>query len=574
MSAKLPWKVKFEDREDGVQTASFKTQQEAGTWIDTQEDHERYDPVGFKVIDGPYEDKAGVSESSRAKDVVKKIESKEDAQQYVEDFKDYFGYKDGYHPRDSAKKVADWLAHECTLQMPTDTAAREVEGDAVILLVLSGDKDAIAAGKKLGDCMMRITKHTDNLLLKHMREAYLKLLEIANKQQLSESAGKVNIWIDDIRPAPRGYFHLMSTNQFIDFAQQHGIDSIGLVDLDHDAGDYQKDGGDYIHILDWLESIGAEDIDVHFHSANPVGVQNMRRIVQKNGWREVDGTFESRAVEEVFANQLRPMNESWKPEYDDKPVNQWGEKWTKLPNSHYVVGHIDDVADDCQIDPSTRGPKIDNLNVSSVHAFSDGRLLVTVFGGANGGEMPGECSFKLYLALVKKFINKLLDGHSDDQMFEDAWLVDWDNDCCDDVWTLRFCLTFTKDQLAHFKECTDLPIEDGSLEQANESIDGAKPFNETAFLAAARENGIDCTSAEQNKPSKHFPVSTSITVYGSFPDRIPCDYLIFNWKPETDEYAKRGWYQGIRCMNKWNGIIIDKVLRKLYPDGIASIKLD
>ena len=108
-----------------------------------------------------------------------------------------------------------------------------------------------------------------------------------------------------------------------------------------------------------------------------------------------------------------------------------------------------------------------------------------------------------------------------------------------------------------------------------ESLEGGAPskFSPQAFLDAARENGIDCTSAEQTKPSKYFPVSTSVQVFGDFPDRIPQDHLIFNWKPETDEFASRGWYQGIRCRNKWNGIIIDKVLSKLYPDGIEPLAL-
>ena len=83
----------------------------------------------------------------------------------------------------------------------------------------------------------------------------------------------------------------------------------------------------------------------------------------------------------------------------------------KLPHNHYVVRHIDDVAKDCQLDPTDYGPKIDSLNVNSVHVYSNGNLLVTMFGGANGGQMSGENNFKMYLAIVKKFISKLLDGH-------------------------------------------------------------------------------------------------------------------------------------------------------------------
>lgn len=44
-----------------------------------------------------------------------------------------------------------------------------------------------------------------------------------------------------------------------------------VFDLDHDAGDYAKDGGDYIKCLDYLEFIGADGISVRIHSANPAG---------------------------------------------------------------------------------------------------------------------------------------------------------------------------------------------------------------------------------------------------------------------------------------------------------------
>lgn len=61
---------------------------------------------------------------------------------------------------------------------------------------------------------------------------------------------------------------------------------ITLIDIDHDAGDYARDGGDYINLLNWLEETG-RDYPIRIHSANPVGVTNMRRIIQRNGWEEI-----------------------------------------------------------------------------------------------------------------------------------------------------------------------------------------------------------------------------------------------------------------------------------------------
>jgi hypothetical protein len=59
-----------------------------------------------------------------------------------------------------------------------------------------------------------------------------------------------------------------------------------VIDLDHDAGDFARAGGDYIAILDWLEETG-RNYPIRIHSMNPVGVENMRRIIQRNGWTEV-----------------------------------------------------------------------------------------------------------------------------------------------------------------------------------------------------------------------------------------------------------------------------------------------
>ena len=97
----------------------------------------------------------------------------------------------------------------------------------------------------------------------------------------------VKIWVDDIRPAPEGYIWIKSTNDFIDYMVEHGTKDILVLDFDHDAGEFAKDGGDYIKCLDWLEQVGADNINVRLHSSNPAGIQNMRRVIKKNQWNEV-----------------------------------------------------------------------------------------------------------------------------------------------------------------------------------------------------------------------------------------------------------------------------------------------
>lgn len=125
----------------------------------------------------------------------------------------------------------------------------------------------------------------------------------------------MKLWIDDVRPAPKGYTWLKSVNEAklailqieqlqqmamadAKFKMRYSLEeyrkamklvtrrAIELIDIDHDAGDYSKDGGDYIRLLDWLEETG-RSYPIHIHSMNPVGVANMRAIIQKNEWIEV-----------------------------------------------------------------------------------------------------------------------------------------------------------------------------------------------------------------------------------------------------------------------------------------------
>ena len=62
--------------------------------------------------------------------------------------------------------------------------------------------------------------------------------------------------------------------------------SYDLISSDHDAGEYSKYGGDYIELLNWLEETG-RNYPIRIHSMNVVGCMNMRRIIQRNGWKEI-----------------------------------------------------------------------------------------------------------------------------------------------------------------------------------------------------------------------------------------------------------------------------------------------
>ena len=89
----------------------------------------------------------------------------------------------------------------------------------------------------------------------------------------------MKLWIDDVRPAPQGYRWIKTSLDAINAIRNYLIMyeasghkdyyKIEIIDLDHDAGEFVKMGGDYIFILEWMEHFGIDNIPIHIHSMNP-----------------------------------------------------------------------------------------------------------------------------------------------------------------------------------------------------------------------------------------------------------------------------------------------------------------
>lgn len=104
----------------------------------------------------------------------------------------------------------------------------------------------------------------------------------------------IGLWIDDVRDYPQFVYKNINVKwtrvrsveeakyyiQYMEFIG-HPYD---LISIDHDAGDYGPP--DYYKILDWLEETG-RNYPIRIHSMNAIGVENMRRIIERNGWTEV-----------------------------------------------------------------------------------------------------------------------------------------------------------------------------------------------------------------------------------------------------------------------------------------------
>ncbi len=92
----------------------------------------------------------------------------------------------------------------------------------------------------------------------------------------------VKIYVDDVRTVPHGYIGTKSVNEtiaLIEEIEKNG-GTIEEISLDHDLGDYAYDGGDAIKILDYLVE-NEKFYPITIHTANPVGRQNMERIIRR-----------------------------------------------------------------------------------------------------------------------------------------------------------------------------------------------------------------------------------------------------------------------------------------------------
>lgn len=90
---------------------------------------------------------------------------------------------------------------------------------------------------------------------------------------LSTDVG-VQLWLDDLRPAPTGWRHAFTADEAITALRDGGVVRISL---DHDLG--PPEAGTGYDVAKWIEEQAAsgalEPLAWAIHSANPVGRSNM-----------------------------------------------------------------------------------------------------------------------------------------------------------------------------------------------------------------------------------------------------------------------------------------------------------
>lgn len=99
---------------------------------------------------------------------------------------------------------------------------------------------------------------------------------------MSERIYIAYIWLDDVRPFGGGIHAVHDYDCYIAHSVNEAKDLITIcenertrfiIDIDHDLGDYAKDGGDGYKLVEWLIETGrnTNHYAVQCHSMNPVG---------------------------------------------------------------------------------------------------------------------------------------------------------------------------------------------------------------------------------------------------------------------------------------------------------------
>ncbi|MFI5405102.1 MAG: cyclic-phosphate processing receiver domain-containing protein [Nitrososphaerales archaeon] len=90
----------------------------------------------------------------------------------------------------------------------------------------------------------------------------------------------MKIWLDDIRPAPKGWAWKKNSQEILVTViyNSHLIEEISF---DHDLGEDSLTGYDILNVIEQMVVAGTWEgkLNFHVHSANPVGRRNMQRAI-------------------------------------------------------------------------------------------------------------------------------------------------------------------------------------------------------------------------------------------------------------------------------------------------------
>lgn len=88
----------------------------------------------------------------------------------------------------------------------------------------------------------------------------------------------MKVWLDDLRPAPKGWVHVKTSQEALDFLTDNQ-DKVTTVSFDHDLGgdDTSRRVVLWMCENDWFPPV------LHVHTANPVGREWLEGMINRYG---------------------------------------------------------------------------------------------------------------------------------------------------------------------------------------------------------------------------------------------------------------------------------------------------
>ena len=87
----------------------------------------------------------------------------------------------------------------------------------------------------------------------------------------------MNLYLDDIRQTPENFERVYDYDEFVNFINKNGVPE--FISFDHDLGE-GKTGFDCAKFLvEFCLDNGVSDINFQVHSQNPVGKENIEKLL-------------------------------------------------------------------------------------------------------------------------------------------------------------------------------------------------------------------------------------------------------------------------------------------------------
>lgn len=94
----------------------------------------------------------------------------------------------------------------------------------------------------------------------------------------------INIWLDDVRPAPNDFIWVKSVIELINLYNKCVLDTkeqINIISLDNDLGEDEPEGYKFLDYIEPRVILTNDPLpnEIRIHSANPVARKRMQKVI-------------------------------------------------------------------------------------------------------------------------------------------------------------------------------------------------------------------------------------------------------------------------------------------------------